>query len=84
MPGVSKVWENCSSVSSTGDLNFCSVLTMLCGTSSRLVHVTVEPTATAVVAGRKAEVIHDDLVRSGAGCRCILFKRDVGDRRSDD
>jgi len=28
-PGVSNRWENCSSVSSTGDLNFCSVLTTL-------------------------------------------------------
>jgi len=49
VPGASKVWENCSLVSSTGDLNFCSALTMLCGTSSRLVHVTVEPAATAAI-----------------------------------
>ena len=32
-------------------MNFCSVLTMLWGTSSRFVQVTVEPTATAAITG---------------------------------
>src|SRR4029453_11069200 len=50
-PGVWNRWENCSSVSSTGDLNFCSVLTTLWGTSSRFVHVIIVPTGTDAFAG---------------------------------
>ena len=43
-------------MSSTGDLNFLSVLTMLCGTSSRFVHVIVDPTGTDASAGAKLKL----------------------------
>ena len=55
-PGASKRWENCSSVSSTDDLNLCSVLTTLCGTSSRFVQVMVVPTGTDAFAGVKRKL----------------------------
>jgi len=44
--GLVKVNENFSSVSSTLDLKTLSSLTTVCGMSSRLIHVTVVPTAT--------------------------------------
>ena len=80
MPGASNVCENCSSVSSTGDLNFCSVLTMLCGTSSWLVHVTVRAGFTVVVAGAKLK-----LSTTTGGCAVgrrfhLVLERHVGDR----
>src|SRR6188474_2185456 len=55
-PGASKRRENCSSVSSTRDLNFCSVLTTLWGTSSRFVQVMVVPTGTDAVGGLKLKL----------------------------
>ena len=82
MPGASKRCENCSSVSSTGDLNFCSVLTMLCGTSSRFVQVTVAPAGTVAVAGEKLKLSDDDLRRSRRR-RHRGFERQVGDRDRD-
>src|SRR3954469_1391094 len=56
VPGLSKRCENCWSVSSTGDLNFCSTLTTLCGTSSRFVHVIVVPRGTDAPAGTKLKL----------------------------
>src|SRR5215204_243179 len=55
-PGASNRCENCPSVSSTGDLNFCSVLTTTWGTSSRFVQVMVVPTGTVEVAGVKLKL----------------------------
>jgi hypothetical protein len=46
-------------VSSTGDLNLCSVLTMVCGTSSWFVQVIVVPTGTEVVPGLKEKLSFD-------------------------
>ena len=52
------VKENFSSVSSTLDLNIfgSSVLTTVCGMSSRLVHVMVVPTGTVSAAGAKLKL----------------------------
>ena len=78
VPGASKRWENCSSVSSTGDLNFCSVLTTLCGTSSRFVQVIVVPTGTEASRWGEAEVVHHNFV--GVRRLRLGFERHVGDR----
>src|SRR4029077_5508924 len=56
VPALSKVNENFSSVSSTLDLNTLSVLTTVCGISSRFVQVTVVPTATVRLAGPKLKL----------------------------
>src|SRR5882757_5007134 len=56
VPGLVKVKENFSSVSSTLDLKTLSSLTTVCGMSSRLVHVTVVPTATVSVDGPKLKL----------------------------
>src|ERR1700746_3964745 len=56
VPALAKVNENFSSVSSTLDLNTLSVLTTVCGISSRLVQVTVVPTATVRVAGLRLKL----------------------------
>src|SRR4029077_1715036 len=56
VPALAKVKENFSSVSSTLDLNTLSVLTIVWGISSRLVQVTVVPTATVRVAGPKLKL----------------------------
>src|ERR1700746_2465255 len=56
VPALAKVNENFSSGSSTLDLNTLSVLTTVCGISSRLVQVTVVPTATVRVAGPKLKL----------------------------
>ena len=78
VPGASNRCENCSSVSSTGDLNFCSVLTTLCGTSSRFVQVIVVPTGTDAVAGAKLKL---SITTSWAAAVSRLgFERHVGDR----
>src|SRR5437660_8935670 len=56
VPGLVKVKENFSSVSSTLDLKTLSSLTTVCGMSSRLVHVTMVPTATVSVVGPKLKL----------------------------
>src|SRR3984893_1015815 len=56
VPGLLKVNENFSSVSSTLDLNILSVLTAVCGISSRFVQVTVVPTAPFSSAGPKLKL----------------------------
>src|SRR5213079_1329652 len=56
VPALLKVKENFSSVSSTLDLKTPSVLTTVCGISSRLVHVTLVPTGTVSVAGPKLKL----------------------------
>src|ERR1700746_2153757 len=58
VPALLKVKENFSSVSSTLDLNVfgSSVLTTVCGISSRLIQVTVVPTGTVSVAGPKLKL----------------------------
>src|ERR1700730_2988477 len=56
VPGLLKVNENFSSVSSTLDLNVLSVLTAVCGISSRFVQVTVVPTGTFNSAGPKLKL----------------------------
>src|SRR5215469_9409428 len=58
VPAFVKVNENLSSVSSALDLNTLgsSELTTVCGISSRLIHVTVVPAATAKVAGEKLKL----------------------------
>src|SRR5713226_3068557 len=55
-PALLKVKENFSSVSSTLDLKTLSVLTTVCGISSRFVHVTVVPTGTVSVPGPKLKL----------------------------
>ena len=65
-------------MSSTGDLNFCSVLTMLCGTSSRFVQVIAVPAATAVVAGAKLKLSTTTSLRTGRHRR--LPRGHIGDR----
>ena len=55
--------ENFSSVSSTFDLNSLSVLTTVCGMSSRFVQVTVVPAVTVTSAGPKREVVDLDFGR---------------------
>src|SRR5580692_9025655 len=55
-PALVNVNENFSSVSSTLDLNTLSVLTTVCGMSSRLTQVTVAPTATVIAAGPKTKL----------------------------
>src|SRR3984893_10795390 len=56
VPGLLNVNENFSSVSSTLDLNVLSVLTAVCGISSRFVQVTVVPTGTFSSAGPKLKL----------------------------
>src|ERR1700688_2767475 len=56
VPGLLKVNENFSSVSSTLDLNILSVLTAVCGISSWFVQVTVVPTGTFNSAGPKLKL----------------------------
>src|SRR5436190_21240075 len=56
VPGLQKVKENFSSVSSTLDLKTPSVLTTVCGISSRLIHVTVVPAGTVSVPGPKLKL----------------------------
>ena len=56
-PGLVNVKENFSSVSSTLDLNTLSVLTTVCGMSSRLIQVTVAPTETVMAAGPKRKIV---------------------------
>ena len=66
-------------MSSTGDANFFSVLTMLCGTSSRFVQVTVAPAGTVAAAGEKLKLSTTDLAPIGAGRRHGVLERQVGD-----
>src|ERR1700745_42752 len=66
VPGLAKVKENFSSVSSTLDLNTLSVLTIVWGISSRFVQVTVVPTATVRVAGPKLKL--STFTSALAGC----------------
>src|ERR1700730_264286 len=68
VPGLLKVNENFSSVSSTLDLNVLSVLTAVCGISSRFIHVTVVPTATFSSAGPKLKLSIFTSVISGFCC----------------
>src|ERR1700730_18365736 len=68
VPGLLKVNENFSSVSSTLDLNILSVLTAVCGISSRFVHVTVVPTGTFSSAGPKLKLSIFTSVASGFCC----------------
>src|SRR5947208_1817884 len=70
VPALLKVKENFSSVSSTLDLNTFSVLTMVWGISSRLVQVTVVPTATVRVAGPKLKL---STFTSAAVAGCGVF-----------
>src|SRR5271154_668002 len=56
VPGLVKTNENLSSVSSALDLNTPSVLTTVCGISSRFVHVTVVPAGTVSAAGPKLKL----------------------------
>src|SRR5713226_7324757 len=67
-PGVVKVWEKVSSVSSAADLNFRSFSTTVCTSSSALVQVTVVPAVTVRVAGAKAKL----LIRTVAGLAATL------------
>src|ERR1700730_14053004 len=59
VPGLSKVNENLSSVSSAADLKVApaSALVTVCGSSSLLVQVTLVPGATARIAGEKAKML---------------------------
>src|SRR5437762_8685421 len=68
VPGLLKVKENFSSVSSTLDLKAPSVLTTVCGISSRLVHVTLVPTGTVSVAGPKLKLSIFTSLVSGFCC----------------
>src|ERR1700692_3166489 len=68
VPGLLKVNENFSSVSSTLDLNVLSVLTAVCGISSRFVQVTVVPTGTFSSAGPKLKLSIFTSVVSGFCC----------------
>src|ERR1700719_3988634 len=68
VPGLLKVNENFSSVSSTLDLNVLSVLTAVCGISSRFVQVTVVPTETFSSAGPKLKLSIFTSVASGFCC----------------
>src|ERR1700688_5021377 len=68
VPGLLKVNENFSSVSSTLDLNVLSVLTAVCGISSRFVQVTVVPTETFSSAGPKLKLSIFTSVASGFSC----------------
>src|SRR5713226_4407685 len=67
-PALLKVKENFSLVSSTLDLKTPSVLTTVCGISSRLVHVTVVPTGTVSVPGPKLKLSIFTSVASGFCC----------------
>src|SRR5713226_9846407 len=67
-PALLKVKENFSSVSSTLDLKTPSVLTTVCGMSSRLVHVTVVPTGIVSVSGPKLKLSIFTSVVSGFCC----------------
>src|SRR5215469_3349326 len=51
VPAFENVKENLSSVSRTLDLKTPSLLTTVCGISSRLTHVTVVPTAMVTACG---------------------------------
>src|SRR5262249_33480467 len=62
-PGAAKVCENVSSVSSAADLNFPSFSRTVCGLSSALVQVTVEPGATTRLGGVKWKLS----IRTAAG-----------------
>src|SRR5437879_1198858 len=68
VPGLLKVKENFSSVSSTLDLKTPSVLTTECGISSRLVQVTLVPTGTVRVPGPKLKLSIFTSVVSGFCC----------------
>src|ERR1700688_485707 len=68
VPGLLKVNENFSSVSSTLDLNVLSVLTAVCGISSRFVQVTIVPTETFSSAGPKLKLSIFTSVVSGFCC----------------
>src|ERR1700704_3186103 len=69
-----KVNENFSSVSSTLDLKTLSSLTTVCGMSSRLVHVTVVPTATVSVAGPKLKLSIFTSALEACGCSARVAK----------
>src|ERR1039457_2238717 len=56
VPGLVGVNENLSSVSSAFDLNRLSLLTTVCGMSSRFFHVTWVPVFTVTVSGGKLEL----------------------------
>src|SRR5574340_1729288 len=57
VPGLVNWYENLSSVSSGLDLKVdLSSLTTVCGMSSRLIQITVEPAGTVVVAGAKEKL----------------------------
>src|ERR1700719_9649 len=68
VPGLLKVNENFSSVSSTLDLNVLSVLTAVWGISSRFVQVTVVPTGTFSSAGPKLKLSILTSVALGFSC----------------
>src|ERR1700730_6541700 len=68
VPGLLKVNENFSSVSNTWDLKVLSVLTAVCGISSRFVQVTVVPTGTFSSAGPKLKLSIFTSVASGFCC----------------
>src|SRR5713226_5218057 len=68
VPALLKVKVNFSSVSSTLDLKTPSVLTTVCGISSRLVHVIVVPAGTVSVAGPKLKLSIFTSVVSGFCC----------------
>src|SRR6266851_9762597 len=73
-PGLLKVKENFSSVSRTLDLKdfASSVLTTVWGISSRLLHVTVVPTATVRVGGVKLKL---SIFTSAGALSCMLMAK---------
>src|SRR4029077_2244931 len=81
VPALAKVNENFSSVSNTLDLNTLSVLTIVCGISSRLVQVTVVPTGTVKVAGPKLKL--STFTSAVAGCGvCAELRGEPADSSS--
>src|SRR5215471_5394539 len=76
VPAFSNLKENFSSESSTLDLNTfgSSALTTVCGMSSRLVQVTVVPTATVKAAGPKLKL---SIFTSGAWFCCSAAARSL-------
>src|SRR4249920_2740300 len=74
VPGVLKVKENCSSVSSTLDLNTLSGLTTVCGISSRFVHRTVVPALTVSSAGPNVKLSILTSIVSGFVCALALTR----------
>src|SRR6204780_689792 len=68
-PAFVKTNENLSSVSSALDLNTPSVLTTVCGISSRFVQVTVVPTGTVSAVGPKLKLsIFTSVVAAPLSC----------------